>query len=139
MALRRGRKDDLPGPLTVAGRLVGFICLAAPAMAIIAAVVLLPAYTRLEQAKYERAQLSAAVAEAEALVEANERLIAAMADDPVLTARIAISQGQMAPAGEVVVLDPDMPPAPQPGAIACSKNPRKRSTGETPRQRRPKA
>jgi len=109
MAHRRGRRADpsaRTGLLSSAGRMFGFLWLAGIGLALLAIVVLLPAYARLSEARYELAGREAGVRRAEALLEANNKLMAALPDDETLTKRLAMSYGQLWPADEVVVMDP---------------------------------
>ena len=105
MADPSGRKDsDGPaaGLLFAAGRMVGFLALAGTALAIIAGMVLLPAYAKMRYARYERDCQKVALAEMEATAAANARLIADMPSSPVLTKRLAMSQGELVPDKEVI-------------------------------------
>ncbi|MBL7133050.1 MAG: hypothetical protein ISS78_03040 [Phycisphaerae bacterium] len=97
-----------PGPLDAVGRVIGFLMIAGPAMAILAGVVLLPSYVALAQAEYDEACAQASVADAKAQIQANERLIAALPTDPVLTKRLAENQLPCRPQHEVII-----PGAPQ--------------------------
>jgi len=110
MAPRPGKKADFKrhpaGLLPGLGRAAGFAALAGVALSILAGVVLLPAYASLAEAKYERDCLTASAAEAEDLIRANDRLIAEMPGDAVVTMRVARSQFNLLPENEVVVIDP---------------------------------
>jgi hypothetical protein len=83
--------------------MIGFVTLAGLALAILAALVLLPAYARTRYAAYERDCDKVATAELEATVAANARLIADLPSSPVLTKRLAMSQGNLIPDNEVIV------------------------------------
>jgi len=72
------------------------------ALAIVAAVVLLPPYAKLQQAKYRRSCDALRVAEAQATVEAMDRMLAEAPSDEVLTKRLAWSRLGLYPAGEQV-------------------------------------
>ncbi len=85
------------------GRFVGFCMLMGPALAILAAIVLLSAYARLAGTRYELDSIKAGIADAESLVEANDKLIAALPEDPVLTMRLAMSQKNLLPKNEEAV------------------------------------
>jgi len=89
--------------LGAAGRLVGFCAAAGLAMAIFGCVLLLPECARLAKARYHLARQQAINAELAELVRANERLIANLPDDPVLTKRLAMNQLGLWPEDEVVV------------------------------------
>ncbi len=77
--------------------------LTAIAMARVAALVLLPAYARMQIALYERDCDRVAVVELAATAAANTRLIADLPTNPVLTKRLALSQGDLLPNNEVIV------------------------------------
>lgn len=107
MADRHGTRVSLPAPpdgvLFAAGRMIGFVALAGLGMAIVAALVLLPGYVRMQTALYERDCERIASAELEATAGANARLIADLPSNPVLTKRLAMSQGDLLPDNEVIV------------------------------------
>ena len=103
------RPGDLrPGPLDAVARVIGFLMVAGPAMGILAGVVLLPPYVALAQAEYELGCMRASVADAKAQIQANERLIAALPTDQVLTKRLAENHLPCTPQHEVII-----PGAPQ--------------------------
>ena len=106
--IRVSRVDQRGGGLDTAGRAAGLLMVAGPAVAILAGLVLLPSYASLAQAEYELGCLRATVADAKAQVQANERLIAALPVDQVLTKRLAENQLPCRPQHEVIV-----PVAPQ--------------------------
>ena len=109
MAHRHGKRAEGPparSGLFSAGRMFGFLWLAGMGLALLAIVVLLPAYASLSEARYELAGREAGVRRAEALVQANSKLMAALPDDETLTKRLAMSYGQLWPTDEVVVTDP---------------------------------
>jgi hypothetical protein len=92
---------------------VAFAAFAGSALAILAAVVLLPAYAQLQQSEYELACLRTDVAHGEAWIAANERLIADLPGDAVVTRRLARSQLRWLPNDELVaVRDESHPPQP---------------------------
>jgi hypothetical protein len=106
MAARRGTRASAGAPdgvLFAAGRLVGFAVLTGLAMATVAALVLLPAYAQMRIACYERDCDRVTVAELQATAAANARLIADLPTNPVLTKRLAMSQGDLLPDNEVIV------------------------------------
>ncbi|MCJ7545050.1 MAG: hypothetical protein MUP47_10915 [Phycisphaerae bacterium] len=107
MVDRRGiRASPAPAPdglLFAAGRMVGFVTLVGLAMATVAALVWLPAYARMRLAVYERDCDRVTVAELQATASANARLIADLPTNPVLTKRLAMSQGDLLPDNEVIV------------------------------------
>lgn len=92
--------------------MVGFVTLAGLALGLVSVVVLLPAYARMAYARYERDCEKAAVAELTATAAANERLLAALPNNPVLTKRLALSQGRLVPDNEVIVASPSATGAP---------------------------
>lgn len=97
-----------PGPLDAVARVIGFLMIAGPAMGILAGVVLLPPYVALAQADYDLGCMRASVADAKAQIQANERLIASLPTDQVLTKRLAENQLPCTPRHEVII-----PGAPQ--------------------------
>ena len=106
MAPPPGTRPDPARPaesLAPLGRFISFVLPAGAAVVLVAAVALLPAYERLAWATYERDCLAAKNADDAALIRANERLIAAAPDDPVLTKRLAMRQFGVVPRGEVVI------------------------------------
>ena len=115
MALQPGTKADPNGnPHALSarlGRAVGFATLAGMALATLAGVVLLPARAQLADAQYQRDCLAAMNADARAVIAARQRLIDALPTDSVLAMRLARSQLEMLPAGEIVVVDPQRPAA----------------------------
>lgn len=74
--------------------------LACASLATLAAVVLLPPWTRLVDARYERDALAAQMTDEQALVVANERLLDALEDDVVLTRRLAMTDLNALPRGQ---------------------------------------
>ena len=102
------------------GRLAGFVLLAGASMAILAVLALLPPYAQLQQARWELDCARAGVQNAQQLVTANQRLMEALASDNVLIRRLAISQMEMVPTGEVVV-DTGHSPLPPPDMIVPPK------------------
>jgi hypothetical protein len=86
--------------------MIGFVTLAGLALAILAGLVLLPAYAQWSEVVHERDCQKVAVAEHEATVEAQRRLLEALPDNDVLTKRLALSQGELMPGKEVVVQKP---------------------------------
>lgn len=122
MADPRGTRASLPaapdGLLFAAGRMIGFVALAGLAMATAAVLVLLPAYARMRLAIYERDCDRVTVAELQATAAANARLIADLPTNPVLTKRLAMSQGDLLPDNEVIVFKGSSPsPRPPPDVI----------------------
>lgn len=85
------------------GRTIGFLMMAVPAMAILAGVVALRPYASMLRDEYDEACAQARVDDAKAQVQANERLIAALPNDPVLTKRLAESQMPVTPEHEIII------------------------------------
>ncbi len=102
---------------SVLGRWVGFLALAGVATATLAGCVLLPAWARVQRARYRAAVLQAQNDRSEALVAAYDRAIDRAQDDPVLTRRLAGCQLGMWPGDEIVVIDPANPPERPPVAL----------------------
>ena len=97
-------KTGVDGPAGPAGVLLGmgFVLMLALALAVVAGVVLLPPYAKLQQEKYRRDCDALRVAEAQATVEAMDRMLAEAPSDEVLTKRLAWSRLGLYPAGEQV-------------------------------------
>jgi len=128
MARQPGRRNDGPaqagGWLFGLGRMVGFILLSGSAMVVLAAVVLLPPYAKLAQSRYELACADASINDADLLVRATQRLIEALPQDPVLAKRLAMSQSDLTPSNERVIVDPSVPPLPPPDMVIPVQSPR---------------
>jgi len=105
-------------------RAAGFFLLAGAAVASLAGAVLLPAWARLAEVRYELACLRAEIADAEAQIAANDRLITALPTDEVLARRLAMSQNLYWPRNEIVVVDPNAPPAETPDVVCGPRHPR---------------
>ena len=103
---------------------MGFCLLVAVSAALAGAVLLLPEYARLARARYELARQKAANADLEALIAANEHLIAGLPQDPVLTKRLAMCQLGLWPENEAVVLDTRRPRHMPPGLVCPTPQPR---------------
>ena len=114
---------------SAAGCLVGFCSLAGVSVALFAVVLLLPDYARLQRARYELARQEAANADLAALLRANERLIANLPDDPVLTKRLAMNQLGLWPENEVVLLHDGRPRRMPPGLVLTDAHPRPKPPG----------
>ena len=98
------------------GRLVGFLILTLPAVAILAALILLPEYTAWKQEVYRRDCAAVRTANLESFKEAQEKMVLACYDDPVHIKRLADSICNLKPANEQV-LPSGLPPAPLPGMV----------------------
>jgi hypothetical protein len=99
---------------------VTFCLLAGTAMAVFAAALLLPEYARLQQAKYQLARQQATMAKLRSLIEGNERYIAELPHDAVLTKRLAMDELGYWPQDEVVVLTDGGPRQPSPGMVVVA-------------------
>jgi hypothetical protein len=115
---------ERPSLLGAIGRLLGFLLLAGASMALFAGVLLVPDYARLQHALYEQGRQEASVADLQTLVQANDRLIANLPDDPVLVKRLAMNQYGLFPKDEQVVLDERTQRPPPPGMIVTEPHPR---------------
>jgi len=98
--------------------------MAALGMALAAGVVLVPAHARLVRARYERDCQRAQTADLAALAEAQERMIAALPADEILTMRLAISQESVAPSDRLAYTLPHLAPAGSPDLIKPVRHPR---------------
>jgi len=103
-----------PAWFFAAGRGVGFALLSGAALVVFAAVVLLPERARLARVRYELGCEQARTADQEAMVAAQERVIADLLTDPVLIKRVAMSQCDMWPENAAVAVEsgrrPSLPP-----------------------------
>jgi hypothetical protein len=110
--------------MTRAGRLGGFVLLAGLGLGLLAATVLLPAWSRLAWVRYDRDCLQANVQDERAAAATLDRLVAAADRDITLNRRLAMCELGLLPVGEVVVFDPNLPPAVAPGSILPHRHPR---------------
>ena len=99
------------------GRFVGFLLLAVPALAIVAAVVLLPAYQSMKAMEYQRDRTRAVIATYRDRIKATRRVIEEAPADEQLTLQVRMAQERLLPPNEVVVVDPKAPPMPPPGSV----------------------
>jgi hypothetical protein len=104
-----------------AGRAAGFSVLTGAALAILAAVVLLPEWAKLARTRHHLACTRAQTRDMEAQIEANDRAIAGVLTDPDLNKRIAIRQGALWPQNTVVALRADGQ-APAPWAVTAPRS-----------------
>ena len=125
MALRCGIKAEVKtrreqdGFADALVRFVGFSVLMGMAMLILAGVLLLPAYARLQRFRHQRDSDSLRLKEARAAIKAMDRLIQEAPTDEVLTKRLAWSKLGMVPSNEVRVISPSTPSsALVPGALS---------------------
>jgi len=129
MVPQHGTRDDGNPPGGFGGlvsafmQFVTFCLLAGTAMTVFAAVLLLPEYARLQQAKYQLARQQATMAKLRSLIEGNERYIAELPHDAVLTKRLAMNELGLWPQDEVVVLTGGGPRQPSPGMVAAPEAP----------------
>lgn len=88
------------------GRFIGFVAFVGPAMAIFAALVLLPMYKHLQMSEYKLACKEARTQEQQQFVDCRKRVTHDMTEDPVLAQRLLMSQSPLLPADATVVDDP---------------------------------
>ncbi len=111
--------------LFAVGRLVGFALTAGLAVGLVGAVVLLPAYARVAQARYEQGVQEAQTADLNGLVEAQARMIRDLPRDAVLTSRLKMSQEAAKPdSGAVVYSLPTVGPGKPPDLVWVDRAPR---------------
>ena len=123
MAPQPGTRDDQGSSLLNGlGRLAGFALLTTASMALLGALAMLPPYAKLAQARWEADCARLGVEDAQRMVQANENRIGALASDPILIKRLAMSQTDYVPRGEVVV-DTDQPPLPPPDMVVPPRSP----------------
>ena len=120
----RTKHPWIPGWLLAAGRGVGFAVLGGAALAIQAAIVLLPECAELRQDRYVLACEAAAAADMETLADAQDRLIAKLPTDPVLNRRIGMIQGDLWPDNAVVGMESDPGASLPPYALRPAPHPR---------------
>jgi hypothetical protein len=89
----------------------------AASLCIVAAVVLLPPYAKLQRVRHQRDLQATRLEEARRTREAMDRLIRNAPADEVLTRRLAWSRLGLYPVRETVVVDPKLPAAPPPGTL----------------------
>jgi hypothetical protein len=104
------------------GRLTGFVLLTTASMALLGALAILPPYAHLARARWEASCARLGVEDVRQMVQANQKRIEALANDPVLIKRLAMSQTDYVPRGEVVV-DTDQPPLPPPDMVVPPRTP----------------
>ncbi len=128
MAPQPGTRDSEPArpesPASLAARTLSFVLLAGLALAILAGVVLLPAYARLNQIIVERDHLVAANADHQVRIEAQRRFIKAVPKDRILAKRLAMRHFGSLPRAEYVVAATEDLRAPQAGTVAIDPHPR---------------
>ena len=108
MALQRGREAEGTEPpptlgfLYATGRMVGFLMLTVPAMLVVAAVVLIPEYSRLRAAQYEHDLEATTNADLQTAIDAHDRLNSGLQEDDTLIKRFAMSELNLQPRNEYV-------------------------------------
>ncbi len=133
MALQRGTKDSRSNdrPESIAAflaRTVTFVLLAAFGLAIVAGVVLLPAYARLNEIEFERARLAAANEDDQKRIDAQNNLIDALPSDRILAKRLTMRHFGSMPRTEYVVAGTEHQDAPGPGAVTIEPTPQPERT-----------
>ncbi|MFW6153907.1 MAG: hypothetical protein ACOC95_01705 [Planctomycetota bacterium] len=115
MAPAPGRKaDNTPagGRLDGLGRLLGFAIVAGMALALLATVVVLPAWARLDKARADREALVYRTAVYDRLIAYRTELIDAVKTDPLQTERLLMAQRNYRRPGEAVYALDDVPADP---------------------------
>ncbi len=115
-----GQREDAPGRWI---RRSAFLGLAGLAMAILAAVVLLPDYARLRRLQHQRRWQELRVQEARASVAGMDRLLADLPTDEVLTKRLAWSKLGMMPSNEAWPIETRLSAPPAPGTLSPVRYP----------------
>lgn len=125
MALPHGpRADRNPDALPAkAGRALGFAALATAGLCLVAGVVLVPAYARVQLARHALAVEKAKQADEQDRLIAQEHLLADK-DDPVLLRRMVWTQMGLAPVGVQVEDDAPAQPDPPAGEVISARHPR---------------
>ena len=121
MAPKRGTSPKPAGPW-VNG--LGFATFSLAAVALLAAVVLLPAYADLRDARHQRELLACRNADLQAQYDAGELVIEAAQTDPTFLTRLAISQGEFVPVGQQIIHMPQDSSAVRPDVISPPPTPR---------------
>jgi hypothetical protein len=102
-------EEPMAGLLDSAGRFLGFLMFAGPAVLILAALLLLPLYKHWAMLEYEVACKQTLMDEKNLLLDCRSRVIRDAAEDEVLTARVLMGQSSMTPANMTVVEVPGLP------------------------------
>ena len=95
-----------------------FILIVLPGMAIPAAVYLLPTYRGMVVAEHERDCVHARTQAFQDFLTRNDEFIRTLPEDELHTRRLIIMQNRLAMENEVVVEDPNLPPAIPPGMVS---------------------
>ena len=98
--------------MTAVGRMLGFTAVAGMAFAFFAAVVLLPAWARLDRARADRDALIAQTHAYDRLITHKLRLIEAIKTDPMQTERLLMQQRNCHRPGEATLAIHDAPADP---------------------------
>jgi len=104
-------------------KLAGFLLLTLPAVGIVAALVLLPEYAAWKNDVYQRDVAAAQTADLEAYKEAQEQVVLAAYNDPVLVKALAEWSLNLLPSNEQI-LESRLPPPPPPGHVTIVPHPR---------------
>jgi hypothetical protein len=130
MVPQHGTRDDGNPPggfgqfVSATGQFVTFCLLVGMATVIFGAVLLLPEYARLQQARYQLARQKANLADLQSLIKGNDRLIAALPENAVLTKRLAMNELGLWPEDEVVVINAHGPRLQSPAMVVTKAAPR---------------
>ncbi|NLF32484.1 MAG: hypothetical protein GX591_16535 [Planctomycetes bacterium] len=113
MAPAPGREADRSGGrLGGLGRFLGFTIVAGMAFALLATVVVLPAWARLDQARADRDALAFQTAAYDRLVDYRTELIESVKTDPLQTERLLMEQRNYTRPGEAAYAIDDAPADP---------------------------
>jgi hypothetical protein len=121
MAPKRGTN---PRPASRWVNALGFVTFSLAAAALLAAVVLLPAYSDLRNVRHQRELSACRNADLQARYDAGELVIEAAQNDPTFMKRLAISQGEFIPSGQQIIHMPQDSSAVRPDVIAPPPTPR---------------
>jgi hypothetical protein len=110
-------------PLATFGRMVAFLILAIPAISILAALILLPAWISHQNTWYDGEMRKAEIADTQLRIAGNEASIKAADSDRIYQKRLAISLLGLLPPDEVIVDNPNLAPS-TPGVIKITPHPR---------------
>jgi hypothetical protein len=110
-------------PLATLGRMIVFLTLAIPAMAILAALILRPGWISHQNTWYDGEMQKAEIADTQLRIAGNEAGIKAADSDRIYQKRLAISLLGLLPPDEVIVDNPNLPPS-TPGVVKITLHPR---------------
>lgn len=91
------------------GRFVGFVLFAGPALLIVAAIVLLPAYQKMQMVAHERDCERQRIESYQQHIRKQQELLSRAPEDAQVTRVAAMEMLRLSPRNEVVVEDPTMP------------------------------